>query len=101
MRSLQLANPYFQLLLLCIIYELRINIVANLTGVLEAVRRKPRVTAYLAHDVKLRLSVSCQIDRAPSADLDVHKIVDDFGLDVILDSVHLKFLTDVDNFYVA
>lgn len=53
---------------------------------LSAVRREARVTAQPPLQVVGTLAVSAQVDGA-WLDVDVHQVVDDLALDVILDAV--------------
>lgn len=50
-------------------------------------RRQPRVSADAPHQVELALSVATQVD-GPRGHVDVHEVVHDPALNVVLDPVH-------------
>lgn len=49
--------------------------------------RQPRVATDAAHQVELALSVAAEVD-GTGRDVNVHQVVDDAALDVVLDPVH-------------
>lgn len=50
-------------------------------------RRQPRVSPDAAHEVELALAVATQVD-GPGCHVDVHEVVDDPALDVVLDPIN-------------
>lgn len=56
-----------------------------------------RISTNLANKVVLALAMSAQVD-GTGLDVNVHKVVDNFTLDVILDPVYQESLPHVDHF---
>lgn len=50
-------------------------------------RRQPRVSPDTTHEVELTLAVATQVD-GPRRHVDVHEVVDDPALDVVLDPIN-------------
>lgn len=63
---------------------------------LSTTSREARVSSQAALQVVLTLAVSTQVDGA-WLDMDVHQVVDDAALDVILDAVHEESAAHVDH----
>lgn len=62
-------------------------------------RGKPRVASDATHEVQLALTVATQVD-GPRGDVDVHEVVDDPALNVVLDPVHQVSAAHVEDFNV-
>lgn len=58
---------------------------------------EPRVAPDLPFEVEFALAVPAQVD-GPGLDVDVHQVVDNPTLDVVLDSVHQVSSTNVNHF---
>lgn len=62
-------------------------------------RGKPRVASDATHEVQFALTVATQVD-GPRGDVDVHEVVDDPALNVVLDPVHQVSAAHVEDFNV-
>lgn len=66
---------------------------------LRPARGKPRVASDATHEVQFALTVATQVD-GPRGDVDVHEVVDDPALNVVLDPVHQVSAAHVEDFNV-
>ena len=62
--------------------------------------REPRISSNAALDVEFTLSMAAEVDGA-WGDVDVHQVVDNAALDVVLDTVHQVPLAHVNNLNVG
>lgn len=60
----------------------------NTRANLRPAGRQPGVSPDATHEVELALAVATQVDGS-GGDVDVHEVVHDPALDVVLDAVHL------------